>query len=69
MSAPVIQQIAQTTNKAGATLAAGGGVWIWLAENQQAIATLGVLIGIVLGVAGFIVNWVYQHKRSKGPPA
>lgn len=68
MSAPV-QQFAQMAQKGGATVAAGGGVWIWLAENQQAIAALGVLIGIVLGVAGFIVNWVYQHRRSKGPPA
>lgn len=67
MSLP--QQAAQFAQKGGATVSAGGGAWLWLAENQQAIATLGVLIGIVIAVAGFAVNWWYQHKRSKGPPA
>ena len=63
------QQVAQAAEKTGAAVAAGGGFWLWLAENQQAIAALGVLVGIAVAVAGFIVNWVYQHKRSKGPPA
>lgn len=63
------QQVAQAAERGGATVAAGGGIWLWLAENQQAIAALGVLIGIALGVAGFIVNWIYLHKKHKGPPA
>ncbi len=63
------QQAAQFAHKGGTTIAAGGGIWVWLAENQQPIATLGIIVGILLGVAGFVVNWVYQHKRSKGPPA
>ena len=63
------QQVAQIAQKGGATVSAGGGIWLWLAENQQAIATLGVIVGIVIGVAGFGVNWWYQHKRSKGPPS
>lgn len=67
MSIP--QQVAQIAQKAGATVSAGGGVWLWLAENQQAIAALGVIVGIVVAIAGFAVNWIYQHKRSKGPPA
>lgn len=58
-------QLAQVAQKGGATVAAGGGVWIWLAENQQAIAALGVLVGIAVAVAGLIVNWIYLHKRSK----
>ena len=59
------QQIAQTAQKGGAAVSAGGGVWLWLAENQQAIAALGVLVGIVIAVAGFAVNGWYQHQRSK----
>lgn len=64
-----MQQAAQFAQKGGSTVAAGGGVWLWLAENQQAIAALGVLVGIVVAIAGLIVNWVYLHKKSKGPPA
>lgn len=63
------QQVAQVAQKSGATVAAGGGVWIWLAENQQAIATLGVMIGAAVAVIGLGVNWYYLHKKSKGPPA
>ena len=64
----VPQQVAQIAQKGGATVSAGGGVWLWLAENQQAIAALGVIAGVVIGLAGFAVNVYYQHKRSKGPP-
>ena len=63
------QQAAQVAQKGGSAVATGGGVWLWLAENQQAIAALGVLVGIVVAIAGFAVNWHYQHKRSKEPPA
>ena len=62
------QYIAQGAQKAGATVSAGGGVWLWLADNQQAIAALGVLVGIAVGLIGLAVNVYYQHKRSKGPP-
>ena len=65
MTPPAVQQIAVSAERIGATVAAGGGMWIWLAENQQAIAALGILIGIVLGVAGFAVNWWYLHRNSK----
>jgi hypothetical protein len=46
-------------------MATGSGAWLWLAENHQAVATVGVLIGIALGVAGFAVNWWYLHRNSK----
>lgn len=63
------QQIAQIAQKAGTGGAVGFGLWAWLAENAQAIGVLCAMIGAAVAVAGFIVNWVYQHKRSKGPPA
>lgn len=63
------QGAAQFAQKGGATLSAGGGVWLWLAENQQSIAALGVLAGILIGLIGLAVNIYFQHKRSKGPPA
>lgn len=64
-----VPQFAQAAEKSGAAVAAGGGIWLWLAENQQAIAALGVLVGVAVGVLGLLVNWYYLHKKSKGPPA
>lgn len=67
MSGPV--QVAQSAERLGSATAAGGGMWIWLAENHEAIAALGVIIGAVVAVAGFGVHWWYLHRNSKkGPP-
>lgn len=64
------QQIAQKVQYAGAGIATGsGGVAPVLAENYQAIAALGVIVGIVVGIAGLLINWYYLHKKSKEPPA
>lgn len=40
----------------------GAGMTIsgWLLSSEAA-----VLIGIVLGVAGFIVNWAYRHREDR----
>lgn len=61
------QQVAQKVQYMGAGVATGSGAW--LAANYQAIAALGVLVGIAVGVVGLLVNWYYLHKKSKGPPA
>lgn len=63
------QQVAQVAEKGGATVATTSGFWIFLAENHQAIAALGVLVGIAVGIFGLAVNWWYLHQKSKGPPA
>lgn len=39
---------------------AGASVLGWLMSSQA-----GILIGIVLGVGGFLVNWYYKHKEDK----
>lgn len=41
---------------------AGSGVTItgWLLSSEFA-----VLLGMLLGLAGFVVNWYYRHKRDK----
>ena len=40
----------------------GAGMTIsgWLLSSEFA-----VLMGIVIGVAGFLVNWYYKHKEDK----
>lgn len=61
------QQLAQKTQYVGAGLATGSGAW--LTAHYQAIAALGVISGVIVGVVGLLVNWYYLHKKSKGPPA
>lgn len=43
------------TTYAGAGMTVGG----WLLSSEFA-----VLVGIVIGVAGFLVNWYYRHKQD-----
>jgi hypothetical protein len=50
--------IAATSSKAtytGAGMTVGG----WLLSSEFA-----VLVGIVIGVAGFLVNWFYRHRQD-----
>lgn len=35
----------------------------WLVQNEAAISVIALLIGIILGIGTFIINWYYQHKR------
>lgn len=65
MSTPLMQQVAVTAERGGGVLVASGGVWLWLAEHQQAIGALCALGGLVVALAGFFVHWAYLHRGSK----
>lgn len=59
MTTAVDTAVASTASKTtylGAGMTVGG----WFLSSEFA-----VLIGIVLGVAGFIVNWYYKHKQDR----
>lgn len=56
--------------KSAEHLAVGGGastavfsVWAWLGQNSNEIMAVCAIIGAVVSMAGFIVSWVYRHKR------
>jgi heme/copper-type cytochrome/quinol oxidase subunit 2 len=51
-----IASTASKTTYAGATMTLGG----WLVTSEAA-----VLVGIVLGVAGFVVNLIYRHRADR----
>jgi hypothetical protein len=56
IAASVPERIANATQYVGGTVAAASGLdW-----NM-----VGVIAGILIGLAGFLVNWHYQHKRFK----
>lgn len=64
MSDQIINHAVETTisTAASKTTYMGAGMTIggWLLSSQFA-----VLIGIVLGVAGFLVNWFYKYKQDR----
>ena len=39
---------------------AGTSVFGWMMSNEFA-----VLVGVVVAVAGFVLNWYYRHKEDK----
>lgn len=52
----VVTTIANKATYGGAI----GGFWGWLTSNN----ILG-LIGVLIALAGFLVNWYYKHKHYK----
>lgn len=39
---------------------AGASIMGWVLSSE-----FGVLIGLILGVGGFAINWYYKHKQDK----
>lgn len=65
MSTPV-EKVAAITVATGSGAAFGGGVWLkFLADNHQAIASLGIIVGGICAVLGLIVTVYYKHKAHK----
>lgn len=51
-----IATVASKATYTGATTS----VLSWLMSSE-----FGILVGIILGVSGFLVNWYYKHKHDK----
>ncbi|WP_461521604.1 hypothetical protein [Porticoccus sp.] len=58
-------QVGNKLTVGGTMTAIGSGVTRWLTENYQVFASLGILCGIGVGVAGILINRHYQKKRDK----
>jgi len=39
---------------------AGATIFAWMLSSE-----FGILLGILMGFGGFIVNWYYKHKQDK----
>lgn len=57
------EQISQTVAQGGGALALLSGTSTWLTENHDLIASLGVLVGIAVGVIGLGFNIYFGHRR------
>ena len=58
----------QTTFEA--TMAAAGSKATYTGASTSVVAWMlssefGILVGVLLGLGGFIVNWYYKHKQDK----
>jgi dihydrodipicolinate synthase/N-acetylneuraminate lyase len=57
--------VAKVAEQGGAGLAVGSGFVAWVSANYYFIAGIGVIAGIVIGLAGLAVNTYYQWKRDQ----
>lgn len=64
-AAEVATKVSSLSAKAGGASAFFGGIAAWLTENYQLIAAIGVIVGILVGVIGLIVNIYFQNKRTE----
>lgn len=60
--------VSYTAAKVGAVLSVGaGGVSKaeWLAANHQWLASLGIIVGMIVGVTGVVANIYFKYKIDK----
>ena len=50
---------------AGNGLTIFGCGWVWLGDSHEAIASVGILIGVVVTVIGFIDTWRNNRKGNE----
>jgi hypothetical protein len=47
---------AETLTYSGSTLSTFSGLWMWLGDNHDQIASLGVIFGMLFGFTGVIIQ-------------
>lgn len=47
----------------GASISMGSATWCWLDENYRVVATIGVIIGAAVGLAGLYLQHRINNKR------
>lgn len=53
---------------AGASVSTASGLWGWLGQNHEILASIGVVIGILVGLSGLtvqIMNAVAIRRRER----
>lgn len=64
----MLDKIAEATGQkitlTGASVSTASGLWGWLGENHQVLASIGVLVGIAVGITGLVVQ-LYSVKQRE----
>ena len=53
---------------AGASVSTASGLWGWLGQNHEILASIGVVIGILVGLSGLVVqimNFFAIRRRER----
>ena len=65
MQQQTIEHVAATAEKGGSVFAVFTGSIAFLNENAAAVGAICAIGGLIVAIAGFIVNWHYQKKRNE----
>ena len=60
-----IDTATQVMAHSGGALSTLSGLWMWLGQNHNQIAVIGIIFGMVLGCAGAIVNVIHKRKVER----
>lgn len=55
----------QKVTLAGAGVSTASGLWGWLGQNHEMLASIGVLVGIVVGLVGLSVQVISTRRRER----
>lgn len=65
----MLDKIAEATGQkialTGASVSTASGLWGWLGQNHEVLASIGVLIGIAVGVIGLTIQVTTTRRRER----
>ncbi|MBK9427240.1 MAG: hypothetical protein IPN63_07600 [Gammaproteobacteria bacterium] len=61
----VSEAVAQKITLGGAGLSTASGLFGWLSENGAAISSIGVIVGIIVGLAGLTAQIIIHGRRDR----
>ena len=65
----MLDNLAQATGQkitlAGASVSTASGLWGWLGQNHEVLASIGVLVGILVGLIGLTIQVITTRRREQ----
>jgi hypothetical protein len=64
MEFQMTQNKSEIATYVGSCLSTSSGLWMWMGENHNQIAAIGVIVGIIVGVVGLFLQ-IYKTYKDK----
>jgi hypothetical protein len=61
----IMISVANKATHAGLAVSCTSGLAGWIAQNQDLLAGIGLIIGILMSIGGFLLNWYYRRAHLK----